>query len=74
MKLNELYYTIVFAAFMSLGMAFVMSFTMTLVNVGLPLTFFEIWMRAYLIGFLVGWPTSITIIPIVRRALRKLAK
>ncbi len=54
---------------MSLGMSFVMSLTMTLINVGLSPTFFEKWMKAFLIGFLVGWPTSITIIPIVRRTI-----
>ena len=74
MKLRETYYTVIFAALMSLGMSFVMSFTMTGINVGLSPTFFEKWMKAFSIGFLVGWPTSIAIIPIVRRTLSKLTK
>ena len=72
MKPGERFYIVVFSALMSLGMSFVMSFTMTLINVGFSPFFFGKWMKAFLIGFLVGLPTSIVIIPAVRRILNKL--
>jgi hypothetical protein len=69
MKSGDFYYTIGFAALMSLGMSCVMSFTMTLMNAGVSPVFIEKWILAFLIGFLVGWPTSIAVIPLVRKTL-----
>jgi hypothetical protein len=48
-----------------------MSLTLTLVNVGFD-GFLEKWPRAFIIGFIVSLPTSLIIIPIVRKIVGKL--
>ena len=71
MKIDKKYSIILFAALMSLGMSFSMSLTLTLVNAGL-VGFLEKWPRAFIIGFIVSLPTSLIIIPIVRKIVNKL--
>jgi len=58
---------------MSLGMSFVMSMVLTIINLGFVPDFLAKWLRALLIGFAVGFPTSLVIIPLVRRIVNKLA-
>jgi len=63
---------VLFGAFMSLGMSFAMSLTLTLINLGLVQDFPARWLQAFLIGFAVSFPTSLAIIPLVRRIVNKL--
>ena len=74
MKQGSKYYSLIFATLMSLGMSFTMSLTMTLLNLGLVPTFFEKWARAFIIGFSVGLPTSLVVIPLVRRITQRITK
>jgi len=62
-----------FGAFMSLGMSFAMSMVLTIINLGFVPDFLAKWFRAFLIGFAVSFPTSLVIIPLVRRIVNKLA-
>ena len=71
MKIDKKYSTLLFATLMSLGMSFSMSLTLTLANVGFA-GFLEKWPRAFIIGFVVSLPTSLIIIPIVRKIVDKL--
>jgi len=57
---------------MSIGMSFSMSIVLTLINLGFVSGFWEKWLRAFAIGFIVSFPTSVLIIPIVRRIVNKL--
>ncbi|MEM0356869.1 MAG: DUF2798 domain-containing protein [Candidatus Bathyarchaeia archaeon] len=59
---------------MSLGISFAMSLVLTLINLGLVPDFPTKWFRAFLIGFAVSFPTSLVIIPAVRRIVDRLAK
>ncbi|MCK4637153.1 MAG: DUF2798 domain-containing protein [Methanomicrobia archaeon] len=72
MKINKKYSPFLFALFMSLGMAFTMSLVMTLVNVGITEGIFLKWMRAFAIGFTVAFPTSLVIIPFVKKLVTNL--
>ncbi len=60
--------------FVSLGTSFAMSFVLTLINLGLVPEFFERWARAFFIGFVVSLPTSMIVIPVVRRIVNKLTE
>jgi len=71
MRIDKKYSTLLFATLMSLGMSFSMSLTLTLANVGFA-GFLEKWPRAFIIGFVVSLPTSLIIIPIVRKIVDKL--
>ena len=71
MRIDKIYSIIPFAVLMSLGMSFSMSLTLTLVNVGFD-GFLEKWPRAFIIGFIVSLPTSLIMIPIVRKIVNKL--
>jgi len=71
-KIDEKYSTVLFGALMSLGMSFSMSLTLTITNLGFVPDFFERWLRAFAIGFVVSFPTSLIIIPFVRRAVDRL--
>ncbi|MBS7621165.1 DUF2798 domain-containing protein, partial [Candidatus Bathyarchaeota archaeon] len=44
-------------------MSFTMSLVLTLINLGLVSDFLFRWLRAFLIGFAVSFPTSLVIIP-----------
>ena len=57
---------------MSLGMSLAMSIAFTLINSGLVPDFPARWLRAFLMGFAVGFPTSLAIIPLVRRIVNRL--
>ena len=59
---------VLFGAFMSLAM----SIAFTLINLGLVPDFPARWLRAFLMGFAVGFPTSLAIIPLVRRIVNRL--
>jgi hypothetical protein len=63
---------VLFGVFMSLGMSLVMSITLTLINLGLVPDFPARWLRAFLIGFAVGFPTSLVIVPLVRKIVNRL--
>lgn len=71
-RVNKKYSTILFGVLLSLGMSFSMSLVLTLINLGFVPDFFEKWIRAFAIGFIVSFPTSMLIIPIVRRIVSKL--
>jgi len=72
MKIDKKYATILFGAFMSLGMSFTMSLALTIINLGFPPEFFEKWIRAFAIGYIVSFPTSLVIIPIVKKVVNKM--
>jgi len=57
---------------MSLIMSFAMSLTLTLVNLGLISEFFEKWIRAFGISFVVALPTSLIVVPLAKRIVEKI--
>ncbi len=53
-------------------MSFVMSLAMLAVNVGFAGNFMPMWMKAWGIGFVVGFPAAATIVPFARKAVSKI--
>ena len=61
--------SILFAVIMALGMSLVMSFVMTVANMGFPPDFVSWWFRGLVAGFLAVVPTALVIAPIARKAV-----
>jgi hypothetical protein len=71
MKISKKYYNVLFGFFMSLTMSFSISLIIILINLGLPFQF-DKWLRAWGIGFVIGFPTSLVVIPIIRKIIDKI--
>jgi len=67
MKINPKFSGILVSSIVAFGMSFVMSFVMVLGNLGFPEEFLITWLRAWIIGLLVGFPTAATIVPFARK-------
>jgi hypothetical protein len=71
-KVNRRYSTLLLATFMTIALDFVMTLTMTLVMTGIdpgfPIRFFG----GYIIGLIVGIPTSVLVIPHARNLVQRI--
>lgn len=63
MKISVKYRGMLIALFASLGMSCLMSFAMLLLNLGLVAHFFQVWLKAWAVGFIVGFPAAIVVVP-----------
>jgi Protein of unknown function (DUF2798) len=63
---------IVFSFVMGAMMLFVMTFVITLVNAGWSKQFFEQWMKAFGIAYLIGVPVIYFLVPIARKLTGRL--
>ena len=59
---------VLFSVLMAFGMSLVMSFAMTVANMGFPPDFVSWWLRGLVAGFLAAVPAALVIAPIARRA------
>ena len=57
---------------MALLMSFFMSFVMTAANAGFVDRFFMLWMRSWAIGFIVAFPLTFVLPPMIQKAATKL--
>ena len=73
MKIKRKYLPLVTAVCMGFSMGIVMSFVMTLVNVGMGPRFFIKWMKAFIVGASVGIPLAVIVVPFLSKQLLKLA-
>jgi hypothetical protein len=71
-NINKKYSIILFALFMTLAMDFAITLTMTVLMTGIDAGFPMRFAGGLLIGFIVGLPTSILVIPVVRKTVNKL--
>lgn len=71
-RVSRKYATVLFGVFMSLGMSFSQSLVISIIN--LRGFYLEKWLLAFAIGFVVSLPTSLVIIPIVQRLVKKLVR
>jgi hypothetical protein len=65
---------ILFVVLMAGVMSFVMSFVMTLANTRLDSGFWDRWLRAFVLGYVVALPTAMVVVPLVRRFTDRLAR
>lgn len=66
------YEFILFAFLMSMFMTILMSFVVTLINVGYSEIFFNQWLDAFMKSYVIAFPTVLIVVPIVRRVVKRL--
>ena len=66
-KLHRKYFHLVFSLVMGAKMVFVMTFFITLINLGWVEGFFASWMRAYAIAYVIAVPVIYYLAPLARR-------
>lgn len=54
-------------------MSFIMSGAVTLINLGSAPGFFGIWFRAWIVAFVIAFPTVLLVFPVARRLALKIA-
>lgn len=54
-------------------MSLVMSFAISLINLGFVDGFFHIWMRAWMIAYAIALPTLLVVFPFVRKLAMRIA-
>jgi hypothetical protein len=72
--IDRKYQKIVFAFFMALLMSCVMSFVITLFNVGLISNLVSVWLKAWAFAFVVAFPTISVVAPIVQKLVGMVLK
>lgn len=65
--ISRKYHKIVFSFFMALFMSGIMSFVISVFNVGLVANIIAIWLQAWGFAFVIAFPTIILISPIVHK-------
>lgn len=65
--INRKYITQVFSFFMAFFMSGLMSFMVSLINMGYVESIFFIWIKAWVIAFFIAFPTILLISPYVEK-------
>lgn len=63
--INRKHHKIVFAFFMALLMSCIMSFAVSIFNVGFVSNIISVWLRAWAFAFVVAFPTITVVAPMV---------
>lgn len=69
--INAKYADLLFALFMAIFMSGLMSFVVTLFNIGLIDGLLFIWLRAWGFAFCVAFPTIVIVAPIAKKLVAK---
>lgn len=72
--INRKYQHIVFAFFMASLMSCLMSFIISIFNMGFVDHIFTLWLKAWAFSFCVAFPSVIVVAPIVRRLVNMTLK
>lgn len=65
--ISSKHYKIVFSFFMALLMSGIMSFVITVFNVGMVSNIISLWLQAWSFAFIVAFPTIIVVSPVVHK-------
>jgi TctA family transporter len=65
--IDRKHHKIVFALFMALLMSCIMSFVISVFNVGLVSNIVHVWLKAWAFAFIVAFPTITVVAPIVHK-------
>jgi len=66
MMIAEKYQSLVFSFFMALLMSGIMSFVISLFNLGFIENIFFIWLKAWTFAFIIAFPVILIVSPVVR--------
>jgi len=67
MKIPKKYATGVFIFLVALTMSFLMSFALTIINLGFPDDFARRWMQAFLLAFPIAFVAAYLVVPPIRK-------
>jgi len=65
--ISRKYHKTIFSFFMALFMSCIMSFVISVFNVGMVTNIIVIWLKAWSFAFIVAFPTIIIVSPIVHK-------
>jgi|AZIC01.1.fsa_nt_gi uncharacterized membrane protein YjjB (DUF3815 family) len=65
--ISRKHHKLVFSFFMSLLMSGIMSFVISVFNVGLVSSIISIWLKAWSFAFVVAFPTIVMVSPVVHK-------
>jgi len=68
--ISRKHHKIVFSFFMALLMSCIMSFSISVFNIGLVPNILNIWLKAWSFAFIVAFPTIFIISPIVHKLVK----
>jgi Protein of unknown function (DUF2798) len=74
MKISAKHSNLLFAFFMSLLMAFLMSGVLTAIHLGFPPDFIAQWLHSFVLAWPIAFPSILVIAPPVRRIVAKLTE
>jgi uncharacterized protein YebE (UPF0316 family) len=74
LKISKKYSSVLLALFMSIAMSFTMSLAMAIINLGFSPDFLIVWAFGFAIGVIVAFPTSLAVMPAVRKLVSKLTQ
>jgi TctA family transporter len=72
--IDRKHHKIVFALFMALLMSCIMSFVISVFNVGLVSNIVYVWLEAWAFAFIVAFPTITVVAPIVHKLVSLVLK
>lgn len=72
--IDRKHHKIVFALFMALLMSCIMSFVISVFNVGLVSNIVHVWLKAWAFAFIVAFPTITVVAPIAHKLVSLVLK
>ena len=72
MKINPKYTDLLFAFFMSVLMALLMSGVLTAIHLGFTQNFISMWLHAFILAWPITFPSIVLLAPIVRKIVASL--
>jgi hypothetical protein len=72
-KLPKKYYSLLIGAIMGLIMSLLISLTVTVVNIGIVLNFFQMRFNIFLTTLIIGFPLTIVVTPFVKNVVDRIS-
>ena len=69
---RKYYSFLLFVAIMAAQMSFFMSLFITLLNIGFAQSLLEVWLRSYLVSFVIGFPTALVTSQFARKMVERI--
>jgi hypothetical protein len=71
-RIPKKYAQVLFVFFVALTMSFLMSFALTLINLGFPANFLALWLRSWALAFPIAFAAALTVVPPIRKLVERL--
>jgi hypothetical protein len=71
-RIPKKYAPVLFVFFVALTMSFLMSFALTLINLGFSKNFLALWLRSWMLAFPLAFAAALTVVPPIRKLVERL--